>query len=221
MRAHTHTHTEKLYGGKDWVEERHRHRYEVNPEYVGYLEEKGLKFVGKSTDHQRMEILELEGRYTMCGVYTPTNTHTLSLTHTHTHTHTLSLSLSLSLSHTHTHTLSLSLSLTHTHTHTHTHSLSLSHTHTHTDHPYFVAIQFHPEYITRPMAPSPPFLGLVMAACHKLEGYLARNCQLSPRASYEYDSEEDEVTRAFCLRESRSPAPLEIDAATASLEIVN
>ena len=52
---------EKLYGNKDYVEERHRHRYEVNPEYVNTLEKHGLKFVGKSVDNQRMEILELEG----------------------------------------------------------------------------------------------------------------------------------------------------------------
>ena len=53
--------SEKLYGSKDYVEERHRHRYEVNPEYVNTLEKHGLKFVGKSVDNQRMEILELEG----------------------------------------------------------------------------------------------------------------------------------------------------------------
>ena len=51
----------KLYGKKDHVEERHRHRYEVNPKYVKELEEKGLKFVGHSTDGQRMEIMELKG----------------------------------------------------------------------------------------------------------------------------------------------------------------
>ena len=44
------------------MEERHRHRYEVNPKYVKELEEKGLKFVGHSTDGQRMEIMELKGR---------------------------------------------------------------------------------------------------------------------------------------------------------------
>lgn len=38
--------TEKLYGNKAQIEERHRHRYEVNPEYVNELEEHGLKFVG-------------------------------------------------------------------------------------------------------------------------------------------------------------------------------
>ena len=43
------------------MEERHRHRYEVNPKYVKELEEKGLKFVGHSTDGQRMEIMELKG----------------------------------------------------------------------------------------------------------------------------------------------------------------
>ena len=51
----------KLYGKKDYVEERHRHRYEVNLKYVKDLEEKGLKFVGHSTDGQRMEIMELKG----------------------------------------------------------------------------------------------------------------------------------------------------------------
>ena len=51
----------KLYGNKEFVEERHRHRYEVNPEYVPELEEKGLKFVGRSTDLERMEIMELKG----------------------------------------------------------------------------------------------------------------------------------------------------------------
>lgn len=51
----------KLYGKKDYVEERHRHRYEVNPKYVKELEEKGLNFVGHSTDGQRMEIMELKG----------------------------------------------------------------------------------------------------------------------------------------------------------------
>ena len=50
-----------MYGKKDYVEERHRHRYEVNPKYVKELEEKGLKFVGHSTDGQRMEIMELKG----------------------------------------------------------------------------------------------------------------------------------------------------------------
>ena len=57
------------------------------------------------------------------------------------------------------------------------------------------------------MFPSPPFLGLIMAACGKLEAFISRNCQLSPRASYEYDSEEDdEVTQALYSRDSKSPA---------------
>ena len=50
------------------MEERHRHRYEVNPKYVKELEEKGLKFVGHSTDGQRMEIMELKGVSTGFGV---------------------------------------------------------------------------------------------------------------------------------------------------------
>jgi CTP synthase len=39
--------------------ERHRHRYEVNPDYADLLERSGLKFTGKSG--HRMEILELPG----------------------------------------------------------------------------------------------------------------------------------------------------------------
>ncbi len=39
--------------------ERHRHRYEVNPEYIMQLEEKGMSFTGKSPDGRLMEIMEL------------------------------------------------------------------------------------------------------------------------------------------------------------------
>lgn len=40
--------------------ERHRHRFEVNLDYLKLLKEKGLVFSGKSTDGRRMEILELK-----------------------------------------------------------------------------------------------------------------------------------------------------------------
>lgn len=117
----------KLYEEKDYVEERHRHRYEVNPKYVKDLEAEGMKFVGHSTDGQRMEIMELP------------------------------------------------------------------------DHPYFVGVQYHPEYLTRPLIPSPPYLGFILASCHKLKEYFSRGCRLSPRASYDFTSDEDddEVTQAF------------------------
>ena len=83
----------RLYGGADHVDERHRHRYEVNPELIEQIEEAGLKYVGKDETGQRCEIMELDG------------------------------------------------------------------------HPYFVGTQYHPEFKSRPGRPSPPFLGLLMAAC--------------------------------------------------------
>ncbi len=43
----------------DSVEERHRHRYEVNPEYVEQIEKAGLVFSGRSPDGVLMEIAEL------------------------------------------------------------------------------------------------------------------------------------------------------------------
>jgi CTP synthase len=80
---------EKLYGNVEKIDERHRHRYEVNPQYIEACEKAGMKFVGRSDDNKRMEILELE------------------------------------------------------------------------NHPYFVAVQYHPEYISRPLKPSAPYLGLI------------------------------------------------------------
>ncbi|KZP28344.1 CTP synthase [Athelia psychrophila] len=83
----------KLYGGAPKVWERHRHRYEVNPESVEKLVASGLTFVGKDEKGERMQVLELQ------------------------------------------------------------------------DHPFFVGLQAHPEFCTRPLNPSPPFLGFVAAAC--------------------------------------------------------
>eukprot|EP00164_Ancoracysta_twista_P004660 GFYU01006298.1.p1 GENE.GFYU01006298.1~~GFYU01006298.1.p1 ORF type:complete len:728 (+),score=225.38 GFYU01006298.1:112-2295(+) len=83
----------RLYSGHGDIMERHRHRYEVNPEYVPQLEEAGLKFVGRDESGQRMQILEIPS------------------------------------------------------------------------HRFFFATQAHPEFKSRPLKPSPPFLGFIMAAC--------------------------------------------------------
>jgi CTP synthase len=48
----------KIYG-KDLVEERHRHRYEVNPKYIKTLNDKGLVFSGHSPNRKLMEIVEI------------------------------------------------------------------------------------------------------------------------------------------------------------------
>ncbi|KDP28229.1 hypothetical protein JCGZ_14000 [Jatropha curcas] len=92
--------TSKLYGNSQYIDERHRHRYEVNPDVIGVLEERGLKFVGKDETGKRMEILELPS------------------------------------------------------------------------HPFYVGVQFHPEFKSRPRRPSPLFLGFILAARGQLESYL-------------------------------------------------
>lgn len=81
------------------VMERHRHRYEVNPEYVPQLQEAGLVISGVTPG--------VEGRG--AGLV-----------------ETVELPRS--------------------------------------EHPYYVALQAHPEFKSRPMRPSPPFAGLVEAA---------------------------------------------------------
>lgn len=48
----------KLYGNAKIIKERHRHRYEVNPDFVEELESEGLVFSGMSPDRKLVEFLE-------------------------------------------------------------------------------------------------------------------------------------------------------------------
>jgi CTP synthase len=83
-----------LYGGAASVDERHRHRYEVNNAYREVLEDAGIVFSGLSPDGRLVEFIEL--------------------------------------------------------------SRDL--------HPFFVATQAHPEFLSRPTKPHPLFSGLIAAA---------------------------------------------------------
>lgn len=89
-----------LYNGEEMVWERHRHRYEVNPEKVSAIHDGGLLLVGRDETETRMEIAELPS------------------------------------------------------------------------HPYYVGCQFHPEFLSRPLKPSPPFYGLILAATGQLDRFL-------------------------------------------------
>ncbi len=62
----------KLYG-REIVYERHRHRWEVNPDYIERFEKAGLVFSGiAGDDERRMEILELPGhRYFIATQFHP------------------------------------------------------------------------------------------------------------------------------------------------------
>ncbi|KJE90066.1 CTP synthase 1 [Capsaspora owczarzaki ATCC 30864] len=86
----------------DYVEERHRHRYEVNIKYVKELEAAGMKFVGHDIEGERMEIVEIPDRK------------------------------------------------------------------------FFVAAQYHPEYLTRPLHPTPLFLGFILASSGLLDEFIAK-----------------------------------------------
>ncbi len=54
--------------GADMIEERHRHRYEVNIDYLPRLEEAGLKFSGMSPDGELPEIVEIPDHPWFVGV---------------------------------------------------------------------------------------------------------------------------------------------------------
>ena len=81
----------KIYKSKT-IQERHRHRYEVNISYKDQFEAKGMIFSGLSPDNKLPEIIELK------------------------------------------------------------------------NHPWFVAVQFHPEFKSRPLAPHPLFSSFIRAA---------------------------------------------------------
>ena len=81
----------KIYKSK-LIQERHRHRYEVNINYKGKFEKNGLIFSGLSPDNKLPEIIELK------------------------------------------------------------------------NHPWFVAVQFHPEFKSRPLEPHPLFSSFIKAA---------------------------------------------------------
>jgi CTP synthase len=49
----------RLYG-ETTIHERHRHRYEVNPEYIDDLEAAGLRFTGRDPTGRRMEVAEID-----------------------------------------------------------------------------------------------------------------------------------------------------------------
>ncbi|MCB9808922.1 CTP synthase [Candidatus Nomurabacteria bacterium] len=86
------THAFRAYKDTTIVE-RHRHRYEVNPEYIEQLTNKGLIFSGTSPDGMLMEIAELPKK----------------------------------------------------------------------EHPFMVGVQFHPEFLARPLAPHPLFNEFIKA----------------------------------------------------------
>lgn len=74
------------------------------------------------------------------------------------------------------------------------------------DHPYYVACQYHPEYLTRPLKPSPPYLGLILASSGKLEQYLSRGCRMSPTDSPESSDEELPMPPHLLVHQTDKPS---------------
>jgi CTP synthase len=61
------SHVAEIYGTSE-IQERHRHRYEVNMAYRDRLEDKGMIFSGLSPDGLLPEIVELENHPWFIGV---------------------------------------------------------------------------------------------------------------------------------------------------------
>jgi CTP synthase len=95
--------------GQEEVQERHRHRFELNNNYRQILEANGMIFSGLSPDNRLVEIVELK------------------------------------------------------------------------DHPFMLATQFHPEFLSRPTHPHPLFVGFLQAVCERA-GIPSRSEHLMARA---------------------------------------
>ncbi len=87
------THVQKIYGSLE-IDERHRHRYEFNNNYIKQFVDAGLVIAGKNPDNNLVEIIEIK------------------------------------------------------------------------DHPFFIGVQFHPEFKSRPNRPHPLFKEFVKCAKH-------------------------------------------------------
>jgi CTP synthase len=57
-----------IYGGAPSIQERHRHRYEVNVHFKPCLEETGMRFSGMSPDGVLPEVIEIPSHPWFVGV---------------------------------------------------------------------------------------------------------------------------------------------------------
>lgn len=79
------------------------------------------------------------------------------------------------------------------------------------DHPYFVGLQAHPEFCTRPLNPSPPFLGFVAAAC----GPSVLQAQMdAQRKTFKPPHPEHAMISEALLRNEGEPLPKETPSQT-------
>jgi CTP synthase len=77
------------------------------------------------------------------------------------------------------------------------------------DHPYFVGLQAHPEFCSRPLNPSPPFLGLVAAACGP--AVLAEQMRVQA-ASFKPPHPDHAMMSEADIRNNGNPLPKEVPA---------
>uniref|UniRef100_A0A7S1HRZ1 CTP synthase (glutamine hydrolyzing) n=2 Tax=Eutreptiella gymnastica TaxID=73025 RepID=A0A7S1HRZ1_9EUGL len=80
-------------------------------------------------------------------------------------------------------------------------------------HPFFLGLQCHPEFKSRPGYPAPPFLGLLLAATHQLEQGLQECLNQGPINHY--------IPKARSPRTPRTPSPKVPDTTTLSFNQVN
>ena len=140
-----------LYGGAAIVWERHRHRYEINPEYIERIEKGNTEVDGDAADAARP--------------MTPVNKGLRSLPTSPSLNRTDSfVNGSIDLVTSSRPSMDKLCFVGKSESGERMQVAELVTAKGQDPHPYFVGMQAHPEFASRPLNPSPPFLGFVAAA---------------------------------------------------------
>lgn len=150
----------KLYNNEPSVDERHRHRYEINPSIVPKLCRAGLVFVGMGVDEtwdskRNVRTKSASSLLNAAGDNLAEDFNQLIdkidelCKRGGDGTNSTAIRMEMA-------------------------EMSRE------DHPFFVGVQYHPEFLSSPHKPSPPFLGFLLAASKQLDDYIKKIRTPSP-----------------------------------------
>nr|CAD2149833.1 unnamed protein product [Meloidogyne enterolobii] len=150
----------KLYNNEPSVDERHRHRYEINPSIVPKLCRAGLVFVGMGVDEtwdskRNVRTKSASSLLNAAGDNLAEDFNQLIdkidelCKRGGDGTNSTAIRMEMA-------------------------EMSRE------DHPFFIGVQYHPEFLSSPHKPSPPFLGFLLAASKQLDDYIKKIRTPSP-----------------------------------------
>uniref|UniRef100_A0AC34GVU7 CTP synthase (glutamine hydrolyzing) n=1 Tax=Panagrolaimus sp. ES5 TaxID=591445 RepID=A0AC34GVU7_9BILA len=170
----------ELYGRNQTIEARHRHRYEINPSIVPTLAAAGLRFIGMGVDQTKNN-----------GNISDSSNLLLKIAREKIVIENEEQGFIEKVK-------KLCDRGSETNTAVRMEILELK------NHPYLVGVQYHPEYTSHPLSPSPPFLGLLLASSGQLQDYLNKTNILTSPLNKSNDGELKKHTKFHYLPSTAS-----------------